>query len=203
VSETFEIHAVEFEKSAVTPDHYPEGGLPEIAFVGRSNVGKSSLLNTLVRRKRIAQVSSTPGRTRLVNFFVVNDAFRFVDLPGYGYAAAAKGMQKQWEAMITGYLRKSRNLRGVVALLDIRREVTDLDRKLFEWLRSFSIPAVAVLTKADKLPRSQQAQALHRTSEELKRYAPAGLVLFSATSRQGREELLAEIEKLLTASPGA
>ena len=193
----FEIHQVEFEKSAVKPEHYPDGELPEIAFVGRSNVGKSSLLNTLVRRKRIAQVSSTPGRTRLVNFFVVNGAFRFVDLPGYGFAQAAKGMQREWENMITGYLRKNEKLRGVIALLDIRRGVTDLDHTLFRWLSSIGIPAVAVLTKADKLSRSQQMKALKETQQALEKYGPVAVELFSATSRQGREELLLRIEQLV------
>ena len=198
MADKFDIHQVEFEKSAVRPEHFPAGGLPEVAFVGRSNVGKSSLLNTLVRRKSIAQVSSTPGRTRLVNFFVVNEAFRFVDLPGYGYAHAAKGMQKSWDAMITGYLKTSETLRGVIALLDARRELTELDRHLFNWLNSYSIPFVAVLTKADKLNRSGQMKAMKQAEKALESYCPKAIELFSAETRQGRDEVLGHIERFVT-----
>ena len=173
--------------------------MPEIAFVGRSNVGKSSLLNSLVNRKRLAKVSNTPGRTQLVNFFVVNGDIRFVDLPGYGFAKAPKEVKATWDAMIRGYLENNPELRAICALFDIRRELSEEDYALLRWIKHYGIPFVAVLTKADKFVRSQQAQALKRIAADLEQFKPASVQLYSTTGRMGRDELLKVLGDLLNA----
>lgn len=192
------IKNVEFEKSASRRSHFPrEPRLPQVAFVGRSNVGKSSLLNVLVNRKRIAKVSNTPGRTQLVNFFLVNGDVRLVDLPGYGFAKAPKEVKKQWDQMITGYLLKNHDLRLVVTLFDARREPTEEDENLLDWLNHYKIPFLAVVTKADKLNKSAQMLAKIKLTKWLEPRGPQGVILFSATSRQGRDEVLTEINRAL------
>src|SRR5215207_2131012 len=135
-----DIRSVEFEKSGTKASHFPMmPPLPEIAFVGRSNVGKSSLLNVLVNRKRIAKVSNTPGRTQLVNFFIVNDRFRLVDLPGYGFAKAPVAVKSQWDSMITSYLTDNGQLKAIIALFDIRREPSKEDIALLDWLKHYQV----------------------------------------------------------------
>src|SRR5687768_791559 len=133
----------------------PVSELPEIAFSGRSNVGKSSLLNALVRRKALARVSQTPGKTREINFFRVNDAFTLVDLPGYGYARVSKAQREGWRPLIEDFLRNSRQLRGVVQLMDSRRDPTDDDEKMMEFLADLGPPTIVVLTKIDKLRKAE------------------------------------------------
>src|SRR3954465_8783088 len=132
----------------------PESSLPEVAFAGRSNVGKSSLLNTLVRRKSFARVSRTPGRTREINFFRINNEFVLVDLPGYGYARISKEKKAEWRPMIESYLRRTTQLRGIVLLLDIRREPSDDDRAMLDFLAETEVPTIVTLTKMDKLSKS-------------------------------------------------
>jgi GTP-binding protein len=195
--EPLAIKSVEFLKSATRREHFPAGAMPQLAFVGRSNVGKSSLLNVLSNRRRLAHVSSTPGRTQLVNFFTVNGALYFVDLPGYGFAKAPESVRRNWEKMITGYLQGNARLKGVFALFDIRRELSEEDRALLDWLTHFGIPFVAVVTKADKLARGAQAQALRRITEEFAPHAPVAVHLFSAQTRHGRDEILATAAGLL------
>jgi len=196
------IRDVQFEKSGTQRKHFPkEPVLPEVAFVGRSNVGKSSLLNVLVNRKRLAHVSSTPGRTQLVNFFMGNGDTRLVDLPGYGFAKAPKDVKKHWDKMITNYLLGNRQLRLVCTLFDIRREPTDEDASLLDWLKHYDMPFLAVITKADKLPRSGQMQAKQKLAKWLEPWGPQGIVLFSALKRTGRDDLLLEIGKALAAPP--
>src|SRR5450830_382135 len=129
----------------------PESSLPEVAFAGRSNVGKSSLLNTLVRRKSFARVSRTPGRTREINFFRINNGFVLVDLPGYGYARVSKEKKSGWKPLIESYLRRTTQLRGIVLLLDIRREPSDDDRAMLDFLAEMEVPTIVALTKMDKL----------------------------------------------------
>jgi GTP-binding protein len=155
----------EFITSATEPSQFPAGGLPEIAFAGRSNVGKSSLLNALLGRKNLARVSRTPGRTRLLNFFrvVVSDKngaeFVFVDLPGYGYAKVAKAVQEQWGPLIEGYLAARSVLRGVVLLTDVRRGEQE-EVNLVRWVEEQGLGLIAVATKIDKLPRGQRVQGI-------------------------------------------
>jgi GTP-binding protein len=190
------IRSAEFVKSAVKPAHYPETDLPEIAFVGRSNVGKSSLINTLLNRKNLVKTSSTPGRTQLINFFNVNDSFMCVDLPGYGYARVPQSVTKTWGTMIETYLSTRNNLKGVVMLMDIRREPGSDEDGLMAWFESYNIPAVYVLTKADKFS-NQQRMANHARVAKSLGVDPSLLIPFSAKTRLGREKVLALIETML------
>jgi len=174
----------------------PDNTLPEIAFVGRSNVGKSSLLNQLVRRKAFARVSRTPGRTREINFFRVNGRFVFVDLPGYGYARVAKERKQEWRPLMETYLKYTRQLRGIVQLLDVRREPTDDDLQMLEFLAELEVPVVIAVTKMDKLSPPQGV----RRVEELARGLGVEmdqLIPFSSHTGQGRDELAAAIEQLV------
>ena len=187
------IRSAEFVKSAVKPEHYPPEDMPEIAFVGRSNVGKSSLINTLVNRKSLVKTSSTPGRTQLINFFNINDSFMFVDLPGYGYARVPQSVTKTWGTMIETYLSTRKTLRGVVMLMDIRREPGTDEDNLIAWFRSYGIPSICVLTKADKFS-NQQRIANHARCARSLGVDPSTLIPFSAKSRLGKEKVLGAIE---------
>lgn len=196
------VKSTEFIKSATKPSHYPEGDLPEIAFAGRSNVGKSSLINVLVNRKNLVRTSSTPGRTQLINFFNVNDRFTLVDLPGYGFAKVPLAVKKEWGPMMQTYLSRRDNLRGVVLIFDIRRTPVDEDRQMLQWLKAYDIPAVLVVTKCDKVSRNERAkhvaliaQALGVLKEEL--------CFFSALSRDGKDEVWERIERLLPSETDA
>ena len=174
----------------------PESELPEIAFAGRSNVGKSSLLNRLVRRRAFARVSRTPGRTREINFFRVNSSFVLADLPGYGYAKISKEKKADWKPMIEGYLRGTPNLAGVVQLLDLRRHPSDDDAEMLDFLAELELPTVVVLTKADKLS-SHAAES--RADEIMKSLSLERdqTILFSAVTGQGRDELAAAVASLV------
>ena len=149
------IRQLEFIGGMASPGGWrPDAVLPEIAFAGRSNVGKSSLINSLLRRKKFARVSNTPGRTREVNFFRVNDRFVLVDLPGYGYARISKEQRAEWRPLIEGYLRSSPQLRGIVQLLDVRHDPTSDDIQMLEFLAELEVPTIVVLTKTDKVPHT-------------------------------------------------
>ncbi len=182
------ITSAEFVTSAVRPAQYPPPDLPEFAFAGRSNVGKSSLINTLVSRRKLVQTSSTPGKTRLINFFRVNAAFSFVDLPGYGYARVSEEERRRWRPMVEQYLAGRDNLKGVIVVLDIRRAPSGEDGQLLQWLERRDIPAVLVATKADKLSKTAQAKQLGIISDALEADLD-DIVLFSSKSRQGRDGL--------------
>lgn len=166
----------------------PPTELPEVAFAGRSNVGKSSLLNKLIRRKAFARVSRTPGRTREINFFRVNDAFILSDLPGYGYARISKEKKADWKPLIEGYLKRTPTLAGVVLLLDIRREPSEDDIAMLDFLAEIGVPAVVVLTKVDKVSR---VAAAARTDAIMAALALSRdqTIPFSATTGEGRDEL--------------
>lgn len=192
------IKSTEFIKSAVKPSHYPEGDLPEIAFAGRSNVGKSSLINVLVNRKNLVRTSSTPGRTQLINFFNVNGSFTLVDLPGYGYARVPLAVKKEWGPMMETYFAKRANLRGVVMIFDVRRTPVAEDIQMLQWLRAYGIPPLLVVTKCDKVSRNErakQADVIARTLGVMK----GDLCFFSALSKDGTEEIWQRIETLLEA----
>ena len=193
---TMRIKTADFIKSAVRPSQYPVSDTPEIAFIGRSNVGKSSLINTLVKRKRLARTSSTPGRTQLINFFLINEMVTFVDLPGYGYAKVPESVRKNWGPMIETYLAKRSNLKGVVLILDIRRTPGPGDFLLADWLAHYHISLVTVLTKADKLSRTKQ-QSQKRIIAEALSASTESLILFSAKTRLGREQVWQAIQDLL------
>ena len=178
----------------------PPSDLPEIAFAGRSNVGKSSLLNTLVRRKSFARVSRTPGRTREINFFRVNNGFVLVDLPGYGYARISKEKKAEWRPLIGEYLRRTSQLRGIVLLLDIRREPSDDDRAMLDFLADVGVPTILALTKSDKLSKAA-AQARAAEISRALFLEPDQVIQFSSQTGEGREELLEAIFELVSA-PG-
>ena len=193
------IRSAKFVCSAVTPGQYPPDDLPEVAFAGRSNVGKSSLINKILNRKKLVRTSKTPGRTQLLNFFEINELWRFVDLPGYGYAKVPVEVQKRWRPMVENYLATRVNLRGMVWLLDIRREVSKEDLHLWDWLQAMQVPVIIVVTKADKLSKNKRnkqaasiAKSLGRTAQEL--------IQFSATSGEGKDEIWQELIRLLETS---
>jgi len=191
------IVSAEFVKSAFSLKDCPAGELPEVALAGRSNVGKSSFLNSLVNRKGLARTSNTPGRTRLINYFLINSSFYLVDLPGYGYAKVPVKMKQEWGALIREYLQKRRNLAGVVLLLDIRHQPSELDRQLYQWLQAAEIPFIVVTTKYDKLSKSQAINQIRLIRKELQLGAEKPLVAFSAKTGQGREEAWGLLESLL------
>lgn len=174
----------------------PPAHLPEVAFAGRSNVGKSSLINRLVNRKKAARVSNTPGRTREINFFDVNGQFVLADLPGYGYARISKGQRAAWRPLIEGYLRDNPMLRGIVLLLDARHRPSDDDLQMLDFLASVGTPTIIVATKIDKLKAAERAPRIEALSRE------AGveldqLIPFSAVTAEGRDELAAAIVQLV------
>ncbi len=190
------IKSAEFVTSATQPSQYPPALLPEIAFAGRSNVGKSSLINVLANRKHLVKTSSTPGRTRLINFFEINRQMGFVDLPGYGYAKVPESVKKTWGPMIETYLSTRKTLRGVIVILDIRRAPRQEELNLINWLHHYSISAIFVLTKTDKLSKNKQAQKLDLIAGVLER-DKSNFILFSAKSRRGRNTLWKAILSLI------
>ena len=190
------IKSAQFVTSAVKPDQYPMADQPEVAFAGRSNVGKSSLINTLVNRKSLVKTSSTPGRTQLINFFMVNQALMLVDLPGYGYAKVPLAVKRQWGPMVETYLAKRTSLRAVVLLMDLRRSPGPEERNFLEWLAHYRIAAIPVLTKADKLSKSKQNNQ-RRVIVQALGLKDDSTILFSAKTRQGKERLWRRIESLL------
>jgi len=190
------IKSVEFIKSAVKPDQYPPAEMPEIAFVGRSNVGKSSLINLLVNRKKLVRTSNTPGRTQLINFFAVNETFMLVDLPGYGFAKVPLAVKKQWGPMIGTYLTKRTTLSAVVLILDIRRIPNLEDGQMLDLLRTNRITPVLVVTKCDKvskLERKRQSMAIAKALQ----VSESELLFFSALSREGIDGIWKAVEPLI------
>lgn len=194
--QSFQVLSAEFITSAVNPPHYPLAEMPEIAFAGRSNVGKSSLINTLVNRKRLVKTSRTPGRTQLINFFDINRAFSFVDLPGYGYARVPAAVKKNWGPMVTTYLSTRKTLNGVVLLLDIRRVPGPEEGNFIDWLDQYHRAAILVLTKADKLSKTKQIRQQRVVADALGVNQEA-LIRFSTKTRQGKEALWRAILGLL------
>ncbi|MGI6064891.1 MAG: ribosome biogenesis GTP-binding protein YihA/YsxC [Bacillota bacterium] len=187
------IKTVEFIISAVKPGQYPKNNLPEIALVGRSNVGKSSLINNLVQKKNIARTSSKPGKTQTINFYLVNNAWYFVDLPGYGYARVPYAMRDNWKSMVETYLSQRDSLKGIWQLVDIRHPPTDKDKEMFKWLSHYGFPKLVIATKADKISRSQRGKHLAVVKKQLETSADE-LILFSAQTGEGREYLMNWIE---------
>jgi GTP-binding protein len=174
----------------------PGPTLPEIAFVGRSNVGKSSLLNKLMKRKAFARVSNTPGRTREIHFFDVNRQFVLADLPGYGYARISKARKAEWRPLIEGYLTDSPMLHGVVQLLDVRHDPTDDDQVMVEFLAELGVPTIFAATKVDKLKKSEVAARVRQLAQQLG-LDPDQIVPFSAHTGEGRDDLAAALMELL------
>jgi GTP-binding protein len=189
----FRIKTVEFIKSAYGQSDLIRDGLPQVAFAGRSNVGKSSLLNVLLGRKNLARTSSTPGRTREINYFLVNESLYFVDLPGYGYAKVSRSISASWRPMIEGYLNDNAALRLVLVLLDVRRIPNQGDLELLEWLEAAGAPYLPVLTKRDKLSKTAFGKQERKIRQTLGIDDPDSVAIFSARTREGRDALLATI----------
>ena len=187
---------ITFLKSAFRERHYPPHDKPEIAFAGRSNVGKSSLINVLVNRKKMARTSSRPGRTQSLNFFCVDNRLYFVDLPGYGYARVPLEVKKAWGIMVETYLRKRSNLRGIEVILDIRRDPSAGDIDLLNWLTQYGTPTILVLTKADKLSHHQSMTRAKLIESQLEGIFTDKLTIFSAKTRKGREEIWEKIDRI-------
>lgn len=191
------IKKAEFLISAVKKGQYPDTGLPEIAFAGKSNVGKSSMINALVNRRKLARTSSQPGKTQTLNFYNINDEFNFVDLPGYGYAKVSKEEQAKWAGMIDSYLYGRKELKEVILLVDIRHEPGENDLRMYEWIKSSGFTGYIIATKADKLSRSQQTKSINVIKRAMK-IKDEGLIFpFSSTSRQGVEEVWKLVEGML------
>jgi GTP-binding protein len=180
------IRTAEFVTAAVKPEQCPSDSLPEVAFAGRSNVGKSTLINCLLQRKKLVRISRTPGRTQTINFFCINSAFYFVDLPGYGYAKVPEAIRASWRPMVESYLGSRKHLSGIVQLFDLRHPPTVDDLKLWGWLQSVRIPTLPVLTKADKVRPSQRLLHTRRAADMLG-IPPAQCVCFSALTGNGRD----------------
>jgi GTP-binding protein len=192
------VRSVEYAGTIATPGGQPPGTLPQIAFSGRSNVGKSSLINTLLgrTRKKLARVSSTPGKTQALNFYRVNDEFFLVDLPGYGYARVPEAMRKTWGGLIEWYLAESGGVRGVVHLVDSRHTPTRHDLWMVSYLAELGVPALVVLTKVDKLKKAERESSLSRALDTLG-VDESQLIEFSAKTGQGRDELLTAVSGLV------
>ncbi len=191
------ITKAELEAVAVKASQYPADILPEIAFAGRSNVGKSSLLNLLTGRKSLARVSQSPGKTRTINFYRANDAFRIVDLPGYGYAKVSRTATREWGPMMEEYFSSRRGLKKVVQLVDIRHAPSAQDVQMYEYLRHYGLDGIVVATKADKVSRNEAQKCLAVIRRTLS-LGPEDLVIpVSALKRSGQEELLRVMEELL------
>jgi GTP-binding protein len=192
------ILSAEFLISAKIPGQYPRQPLPEVAFAGRSNVGKSSLINTLLHHKGLARTSATPGKTQAITFFLINERFFLVDLPGYGYANVPRAVQASWQPMVETYLQQRDTLRAVVHIVDLRHPPTVQDQQLREWLQHHRIGTVAVATKADKVKPGRRAEHIRMVRQGLAMLVDEPLFLFSSHNREGRLSLWKHLESLMT-----
>lgn len=192
-----EIKQAEFIISAVKKNQYPQDNFKEIAFVGRSNVGKSSLINTLVNRRKLVKVSGSPGKTRLVNFFMINNKFYFVDLPGYGYAKVSKSEKDSWRNIIERYITDRKQLKAIVLLVDSRHKPTRDDITMYKWIEYYKYKILIVATKIDKVSKNELSKNLNiiRDTFDLESYHK--ILTFSSLKKQGKEELLNEIEGIV------
>ena len=188
------VTSTEFIKSAFKEDDWPHDKRPEIAFMGRSNVGKSSLINSLLRMHGLARISSTPGRTQSLNFFLINEEFWFVDLPGFGYARVPKIIKSTWGEMVTSYLAKRSQLMLSIHIVDSRHEPTKLDLQLHEWLKHTAKPRLIVATKSDKLSNNELRESLGRAK---RMFGEESVIAYSSRTDRGRNEVWREIESAL------
>lgn len=194
------IKSAEFSACATSSAAYPADGLPEVVLIGRSNVGKSSLINTLANRKGLAHTSSAPGKTRTINFYRINGAFYLVDLPGFGYANVPARMQKTWHKMLEKYIYERETIAGALIILDIRRDAGENEDELYGWAAGLRLPVETVLTKTDKLSANQVSSRSAQIKKALSLDSP---VLFSAATGTGKTELLKKLEGMLLQSPAA
>ncbi|SET29479.1 GTP-binding protein [Natronincola peptidivorans] len=192
------IKTSDFVTSAVVPTQYPEDLLPEIAMVGRSNVGKSSTINTMLGRKKLARVSGTPGKTRTINFFVINKEFYLVDLPGYGYAKVSKSEKASWGKSIETYLSTRKNLQEVMLLVDIRHEPSNDDKMMYDWIRHFGFGTIVIATKSDKIPRGQRQKHFKIIRQKLQMSKEDKIIPISSLKKEGVDVLWDSIADLFT-----
>ena len=187
----------EIAVSAVKPEQYPDGALPEFALAGRSNVGKSSFINKMINRKNLARTSSKPGKTQTLNFYLINESFYFVDVPGYGFARVSKKEREAWGKMMETYFTTREQLRAVVLIVDLRHPPTKDDVMMYEFLKHYQIPTIIIATKADKVPKGKWQKHLKVVRETLNIMEDDKLILFSAETGQGKEEAWAALERFL------
>ena len=191
------IKKAEIIATAVKKSQYPEDNKKEIAFAGRSNVGKSALLNLLVNRKNLARVSGSPGKTRTINFYEINEEFRIVDLPGYGYAKVSRSVTENWGDMIETYLAGRQGLVKVVQLVDIRHEPSAQDVQMYEWLKHYGFDGIVVATKSDKISRNEMAKSIGVIRKTLGLSPEDKVIPVSSLKRTGYDELMEELDRLL------
>lgn len=182
---------------AVKPNQYPKDDLYEIAFAGRSNVGKSSFINSMINRVNLARTSSKPGKTRTINFYLINENFRFVDLPGYGYAQVSKGERKKWGQIIEEYLVERENLKEVVLIVDIRHEPTDSDLMMYDWIRSFGYMGIVIATKADKISKGKWQKHVKIIREKLGVEDSNLIIPYSAEKKINKDLVWKRFEEIL------
>jgi len=192
---------VTFLKSAFRPEHFPPPDRAEVAFAGRSNVGKSSLINRLVERRNLVRTSSRPGRTRSINFYSFEKGLYLADLPGYGYAAVSQKARQSWKALVEAYLKSRFNLKAAVVIIDIRRDPEGGDLDLLSWLKAFQVEAITVLTKIDKVSRERVNQRVHLIADQLTRAGFDPPLAFSAKTGQGKGELWKRIQEVVETKP--
>jgi len=182
------IHSAEIVISAVKPEQYPDGTLPEFALAGRSNVGKSSFINKMIQRRSLARISSKPGKTQTLNFYLLNEEFYFVDVPGYGYAKVSKKEREAWGKMIETYLLNRKQLRAVILIVDLRHPPTNDDVMMYDFLKHYELPCIIIATKADKIPKGKWQKHLKIVRETLQVDKNDHLIVFSSETGQGRDE---------------
>lgn len=191
------VNNVSLAAVGVKMSQYPDDGKPEVAFAGKSNVGKSTLINGMIGRRALARTSSQPGKTRTINFYDVEDVLYFVDLPGYGYAKAPKTEIERWGKMIDEYLNKRECLMGIVLLVDIRHEPGENDKMMYDWLKHYGYDIIIAATKKDKIKRSQVQKQLSVIKKSLNLAPEDKLIAFSGETKEGKDELWAEIERVI------
>lgn len=191
------VHSADIVISAVAKKQYPKSALPEIALAGRSNVGKSSFVNTLIDRKKLARTSSKPGRTQTLNFYLIEDKFHFVDLPGYGYAKVSKKERAKWGEMIEEYFANRKQLQAVVSLIDMRHDPSEGDVQMYDFLKYYGFPVILVATKADKVPKNKKNQQVERIKKVLNFDENDAFVVFSTVTKEGKAEAWDAIEAFI------
>ncbi|MDY0408594.1 ribosome biogenesis GTP-binding protein YihA/YsxC [Virgibacillus soli] len=187
----------EYVISAVSPKQYPTENIPEIALAGRSNVGKSSFINKLIQRKSLARTSSKPGKTQTLNYYLINEQFYFVDVPGYGYAKVSKKEREKWGSMMETYFQSRKPLKAVILVTDIRHEPTKDDIQMYQYLKYHQLPVIVIATKLDKIPKNKQAQFKKRTQTVLELDKDDHLIAFSSETAEGKEQAWAAIRHYL------
>ncbi len=192
------ILSAKFVTSVTNINQIPSHNYSEIAFAGRSNVGKSSLINCLINRKKLALTSSTPGKTRMINYYNINENLFLVDLPGYGYAKVSKKERKNWKQLIESYITSSHNLKGVIQIIDSRIGPTNLDIEMITWLNHLQLPTLVISTKTDKISKTQVIKQIRNHSEILKPLGVSELVQFSAVTKHGKKEIWKAINYLIS-----